>query len=181
MSATTMLGAAVRDNVLALGQAIELLGSLDAERYARPQPACFNSSTGGHLRHVLEHYTSFLRGLRTGVIDYEARARDPRIENDPEHAARRTGAIQAELALLGAVTGNRRLRVRSECAREGDAEPWGDSCALRELEFLLSHTIHHFALIAVICSLGGHGVLEDFGVAPSTLRFRRAQSALAAT
>ncbi len=171
----SMVLAAVRDNVAALAQAVELLASLDAPGYARAEPACFNSSAGGHLRHVLEHYTSFLQGLGTGLIDYEARARDPRIERDPEHAARCVEEIRTRLASAAAATGNTRLRVRSETARAGEPEPWGDSCALRELEFLLSHTVHHFALIGVICALGGHALPENFGVAPSTLRYRERQ------
>jgi hypothetical protein len=192
----SMVGAAVRDNVAALGQALELLGTLDAERYTRRQAACFNSSAGGHLRHVLEHYSSFLQGLRTGVVDYEARARDLRVENEPEHAACCVEALRGELATTAARAGNRRLRVRAETARasgadgadgaagangaDGEAVPWGDSCALRELEFLLSHTIHHFAFIGVICALEGHATPEDFGVAPSTLRHRRAEARAAA-
>lgn len=175
--ACSMVLGAVRDNVAALGQALELLASLDSERYARRQPACFNSSAGGHLRHVLDHYTSFLRGLATGLIDYEARPRDAQLEKDPAHATRRVEELRRELELAAPRVGNRRLRVRSETARADEAEPWGDSCALRELEFLLSHTIHHFALIGVICELGGQGVPENFGVAPSTLRYRRAQEA----
>jgi hypothetical protein len=56
---------------------------------------------------------------------------------------------------------------------EGDERPWTHSSARRELQFLLSHTVHHYALIAMICRQYGVGVEEDFGVAPSTLKYRR--------
>lgn len=172
--------AAVQDNLAALEQGEELLESLDAVLYARREAACFDSSIGGHVRHVLEHYTSFLGGLGAGVVSYEARARDARIENEPAHAARHLREIKGRLAKLAEQEENRRVLVRSEVARGDETEPWADSCALRELEFLLSHTIHHFALVGVICKLAGLETPKDFGVAPSTLRHRLRLAAEAA-
>jgi hypothetical protein len=43
------------------------------------------------------------------------------------------------------------------------------STVARELQFLLSHTVHHYALIALILRLQGFEPGEEFGVAPSTL------------
>ena len=43
---------------------------------------------------------------------------------------------------------------------------------LRELQFLVSHTIHHYALIGVLLAAEGFDVsleFPEFGVAPSTL------------
>lgn len=177
-TAFTLIGAAVRDNLAALGQALDLLAELDAERYARRVPQCFNSSAGGHLRHVIEHYASFLGGVRAGVVDYEARPRDVRIETEPVYAAGCIASLCEDLRQLTAAGANSRVRVRSETAdaAEADGELWADSCALRELEFLLSHTVHHYALIGVICGMVGHATPKDFGMAPSTLRFQRAQA-----
>jgi hypothetical protein len=55
-----------------------------------------------------------------------------------------------------------------------------ESSLSRELQVLSSHTIHHFALIAV--TLRAHGVQmdADFGMAPSTLRHLAAKTAEAA-
>ena len=44
----------------------------------------------------------------------------------------------------------------------------------RELGFLLSHTIHHCALIAVMMRLRGLATPPGFGVAPATMRHRDA-------
>ncbi len=41
----------------------------------------------------------------------------------------------------------------------------------RELAFVMSHTIHHNALIGVIAKLLGIDVPERFGYAPSTLAY----------
>jgi uncharacterized damage-inducible protein DinB len=166
-----MIMPSIRDNVAALRQGIELLAGLSAESYARRTPACFNSSAGGHLRHVVEHYLSFLQGTETGEIDYEARARDPLIESDPRYAAAQLESIVERLERLEA---DREVRVREECA-PAETVAWGGSSMVRELEFLLSHTVHHYALIGVICQLGGHTLPKDFGMAPSTLRYLQAQ------
>jgi uncharacterized damage-inducible protein DinB len=164
-----MIIPSIRDNVAALRQGAELLGGLSAERYARRTAACFNSSAGGHVRHVIEHYLSFLQGAETGEIDYEARPRDALVETDPAYARAQMESIGERLAAL---TEDRELKVRAECA----PEHWGTSSLLRELEFLLSHTIHHYALIGVICQLGGQVLPKDFGMAPSTLRYLQAQT-----
>jgi hypothetical protein len=61
------------------------------------------------------------------------------------------------------------VQVRAE-----DAEPYLSSTIGRELQSLSSHTVHHFALIAMSLRAMGIPVEEDFGVAPSTLRYRTA-------
>jgi uncharacterized damage-inducible protein DinB len=169
-----MITSSIRDNVAALRQGIELLARLPSESYARRTPACFNSSAGGHLRHVIEHYLSFLKGAETGEIDYEARARDPLIETDPAYAMAQLEAIGGRLEELA---GDRELAVRVESAATPE---WGRSTLVRELEFLLSHTVHHYALIGVICQLDGQTLPKDFGMAPSTLRYLQSQARAAA-
>jgi uncharacterized damage-inducible protein DinB len=42
----------------------------------------------------------------------------------------------------------------------------------RELAFVISHTVHHQALIAVLVALAGGEIPEAFGLAPTTPRLR---------
>ena len=44
----------------------------------------------------------------------------------------------------------------------------------RELQFLVSHTVHHAAMIAASCRARGLPTADEYGVAPSTLRHRAA-------
>lgn len=175
-----MIAHSVRDNLAAIDQGLGLLADISPARYVQRAPVCFNSAAGGHLRHVIEHYLGFLQGLETGDVDYEARSRDPLIENDPDYAAGQLEAIKRRLAAFASSNDDRPLRVRVETAPAGAATPWSDSTALRELEFLLSHTVHHYALIAVVCRLAGQTVPPDFGMAPSTLRYLKTQTAACA-
>ncbi|MGC6565166.1 MAG: hypothetical protein ACON38_06080 [Akkermansiaceae bacterium] len=55
----------------------------------------------------------------------------------------------------------------------GEDEGFQPSTAGRELQFLLSHTVHHFAMIGGICKCLEVSLEEGFGVAPSTLRHHK--------
>lgn len=145
-----------------------LCGRLDLVKYRHICPKLNCGSAGGHLRHCVEFYRCFLDGLDSGFIDYDARPRDPVIEMDPRAAAAALVEIKHAIGssteqLLAAHP----LKVR-ECG-----EVWLQSTFERESRFLVSHTVHHMALIAVLLRAEGVGIPADFGVAPSTLRYRK--------
>ncbi len=162
---------AIAANLAVIEQGVALLARLDADTYAKRIPLCYNASVGGHLRHIIEHYQAFLRGLDDGEIDYEKRVRDPLVENDPVYAGALFESIAQRLEEAAPALANRTLHYCAETT-EGIATA---TSVLRELEFLLSHTIHHYALVAVMARLQGHETDPEFGVAPSTLKYQRAQ------
>lgn len=172
MNAPSSISVAIRANLAVLQQGVSLLTVLRVDHYGRPVPLCFNASIGGHLRHIIEHYQAFLQGLDGGRIDYEKRVRDALIENDPALAIDLLGAIGQRFEELSPSLPNRAVHYCVETS-EGMAS---ETTVLRELEFLLSHTIHHYALVGVMARLQGYEPVPDFGVAPSTLKFRQEQS-----
>lgn len=158
-------------NRVLLGQAIRLMEGMTDEGYTRPCAACFDSSPGGHMRHLLEHYGNFLSGLGTGEIDYERRDRHSAV------GTRREAALEMAMQLFGRFSRMERpagsgLVVMSH---EAGSPPCKSVTSLeRELEFLLSHKVHHFALIRTILWIRGwRHFPEGFGVAPSTLRYQQ--------
>ncbi len=163
-------------NIVYLEQGVDLLRALEDQAYTIAQPPYHESSIGDHLRHCLEHYTSFLDGLDAGTIDYDARVRDVRIATSRLFA---TQTIRDLIARLRAVPqDDKPLRVKMDCDKDAErAALWSPSSVQRELQYLLAHTIHHYALIAVLLRLQGYKPHEDFGVAPSTLKFRKRQLA----
>ena len=163
----------IQDNLACIHQGIDLLGRLDAEAYTRPQPECFSSTVGGHMRHNVDHYQSLLSGVGERVIDYDARLRDPDVEREPARALERLQEIAQGLQGLGNESGETVLRVKMDSGGDEPERCWSQSTTRRELQFLLSHTIHHYALIAVICQLRGIPVDPAFGVAPSTLKHQQ--------
>jgi len=154
-------------NIDLLRRALELLQRVDDGLYRRPVQAVFGSSIGAHVRHNLDHYALFLQGLSSGRIDYEHRAREARVESSVSAARVALEAVCAQLGALGGGLAERPLLLQAH----GYGGPVVTS-PLRELEFLASHTVHHYALVAVLCRLQGLEVDGDFGVAPSTLRHR---------
>jgi hypothetical protein len=70
------------------------------------------------------------------------------------------------------------LKVRTE--DDGvDLAVWCNSSVLRELEFLQSHAVHHYSLIAALLRLHGIEPDAEFGVAPSTLKYWKEEAACA--
>lgn len=155
-----------------LDQALGMLARLSERRYAERRGGW--APVGAQYRHVLEHYQCFLEGLAAGAIDYDGRRRDPALETSPARAAEATRAVQAALVPLTGADGGRPLRVQLRTAADAPAPEWATSTLARELQFLVSHTVHHFALIRLLLD-GELDLGSDFGVAPSTLAHARAQ------
>jgi len=160
----------IHANLHYLRQATLLLDRLGDACFAEPAASFYDSSIGGHLRHCLDHYQSFLGGMENGRIDYDARERDVLVETQPAAARERLGEVLRAMEALLESELPEGVQVKMDCG--GDEIPWQPSTAGRELQFLVSHTVHHFAMIGGICQALGVRVDEGFGVAPSTLRHR---------
>jgi hypothetical protein len=168
------------DNITCLQQASALLRRIDDSSYGHPGPGAIGSGIGPHLRHVLDHYELFLAGLPDRRINYDGRARDPRIESDRTFALQTIDDVCKRLAGLAALDADVPLAIRMDCGNSADpASWWSASSPKRELQFLLSHTVHHYALIAFMLQARGVAMDPDFGVAPSTLRHRKGPDACA--
>ena len=162
----------IQANIQLLDQSRELLQRLDTTTYIKTSPIFLNSAIGGHMRHCLEHYQSLLSGIPDGRINYDHRARDPQVEADPQAAQARMMEITNQLAGLDADQLPKMITVLMDHGADSSGGIWQSSSLGREFQFLISHTIHHFALIAGLCRLHGVNICKDFGVAPSTLRHR---------
>lgn len=152
-----------------LEQELGLLGTLSPEQYRAPAEGYFSSSVGMHLRHNLDHFEAFFNGLELREVDYESRSRETRVEDIPGLAE---GAIRDYMDQLNrlATSEDISLRVREESEAGSKERRWLDSSLGRELQFLLGHTVHHNAIIAMIVDRHGIQLPEGFGVAPSTQR-----------
>lgn len=148
-----------------LRQGGALIAELGDDVYRATSELLPQSTIGAHMRHALDVYTCILGS--DGRIDYEARLRDRRLETDRALAA---GAFRRVMRSLERLVDDRPLFVRME------AEPaWAASTLMRELDAAANHTIHHYALIGVLLRAHGIEPPENFGVSPSTLRWRERQ------
>jgi len=162
----------IRALTAVLQQGIDLAEELDVQVFSAPADAA-HGSVGAHLRHAAEFVQAFVAGLDTGLVDYDGRARAADVERDPRRAVELLRRLGQELRRLERTPGDRPLCVRLEASVvPGDQR----SSVARELSFLVSHTIHHYALVAVQLRARGIEPGPGFGVAPSTLRHRSEES-----
>jgi hypothetical protein len=155
----------IKSLIAEIRRGIKLIESLNDEVYtSKPGDT---GSVGAHFRHNLDFGVILMAGLGSGAIDYSDRERDVRVERDRQHAMKRFEILANSLEEFDEGELDRVIRVRSEV----DETLWLESSFLRELEFVHSHTVHHYALISAKLDSLGIDLPSDFGVAPSTLKF----------
>lgn len=164
----------IAGNVQLLAQGIHLIERLDDASYANANGALSLDSPGSHFRHCVDFYNCFLETTGRGGVNYDRRRRNEAVEGDRALAIAEIEKIIAGLRKLLLADGQKELRILlEESAAPRGASAWSRSSVMRELQFLLSHTIHHYAMIAVSLRLRGFEPGEEFGVAPSTLEYWR--------
>lgn len=159
-------------NLALLRQGLTLLTELPASLYAGTPRG--RSAVGAQYRHVLDHYHSFLNGLPNGLVDYDARARDPLVETSPKAASHVTGEVMNALEHLSPPDFQQPLRVHLSAAPNEPSGAAHGSTVGRELLFLLSHTVHHYAIMRLLLEDLEWTCDPDFGTAPSTMAYRAA-------
>ena len=170
MSSETWIGSLTdelaRECRLLLAEAEHLVLDLKGDHYREPGPGPIGG-IGAQVRHLTEFFEAFLDGLGTGRVDYDRRSRDTRLEADPARSGELLAELQDRIESQDWPTGP--LEVRMD---EGGAR-WTSSSVERELRFLHTHTVHHFAIIRLLLEGRGAKVEPGFGLAPSTLLHRR--------
>jgi uncharacterized damage-inducible protein DinB len=162
------LPAAVLPLVGVLRQLMQLLEALTDAQFVQKPVGVVPSSVGGHVRHNLDHIEALLNGLDNGTVDYDARQRDTEVERS------RRSAVDAlrwlEFRFLATEWPQPDQPLALSVLLAPDIPPVEVETTLgRELAFVLSHTIHHNALIGVMAKLFGIPLPENFGYAPSTI------------
>jgi uncharacterized damage-inducible protein DinB len=170
---TTPLVAESRDQLDLLAA---FLRRLDPARYGAKAPELGLDSIGRHVRHVLDHYRTFLCALDRPVLDYDDRRRDTDVEVDLAAALDALRALRAGLAALPAEDRPLRVCHTPRIAGRDGPKATVESTLARELVFLVSHTVHHLALVAVLARRHGVRPAAAFGVAPATLRHHEAEA-----
>lgn len=155
-------------NVEIVGQALAIAQALEARH------ADFATQVGPHLRHIVEHYEALLNGMGGSIVDYDHRSRDRDVESDPALAATRLRAVMDRLEQLRGSHAAHDLSVGLDGGGDGEHFFVLGSTLGRELLFLASHAVHHFALLKPALREAGMITHRDFGKAPSTVRHERA-------
>jgi hypothetical protein len=152
-----------------LQQGHEMLMKLTEEQYSNKCALVFDGSIGGHYRHCLDHFISFLSARPGHPVDYDARERNKAIETIPAFACELTSQIIGRLRALEPHQLHEPLMAKCEISYGTKQAPYTRSSCARELVYSIAHAIHHFALIRVLANLSNISLSPNFGIAPSTL------------
>ena len=152
-----------------LRQLADVIARLHDAQYTQTPVGAMAGSVGGHVRHCLDHVRLLLVSVKTGHLDYDDRQRNTPVECSRCCALSEIDELVAHLLHLPVDTMDRPVRLRA-LLNSTDEPVEVETSVGRELAFVLSHTIHHDALIgAMVRTLGGW-LPEQFGYAPSTIK-----------
>lgn len=158
-----------QDNRELLTQVLNLLQDLTKETFTEALTRLHSGSIGGHIRHILEHYVCLRQSqslAEKSAVNYDARARDLRLETDLAF----THAYTLELSdWLSSLESDSPLNVFCSTNCGQDTKPVS-STLKRELVFLHSHTTHHMAIIRLLMMEFNFVLPSEFGKASSTLK-----------
>jgi len=173
------LSCVIDGNNEVLGQANTVLLRLTDAQYRSVNDAYGCSSIGQHFRHILDMYRAVTPALSAApspapIIDYDVRRRGAAVETE------RKSAI-AELQDLKHALINRtapldlQVEVKTEVCIDSTRCASMRSTLARELAFISSHAVHHFALIQLLARLLGASVDKSVGLAPASASHQRAE------
>ncbi|MBD0352120.1 MAG: DinB family protein [Flavisolibacter sp.] len=151
-------------------QLTDLLEQLTEEQFSRPSKTLFGATIGQHVRHIIELFICLENSYDTGLVNYEKRNRDRRIETDRDFAQDLLFGIANSIR-----TADKELMLESNTDAQSDETIQISTNYFRELLYNLEHTIHHMALIRVgINEISTIKVPQEFGVAPATIKYKKA-------
>jgi len=163
----------INSQINTLAQAKSYLSTVTSEQYKEVITPLFISSSGQHLRHILDHYVAIIEGLDIGLIDYDKRTRGGVIETDIAAASALILEIETFLLSLTDNQLQEKIQLSTEVCVVKKKVVVVNTTLARELVFVGSHAIHHFAMIDQISKAQQLVTPEQFGIAPATATFIR--------
>ncbi|WP_394775230.1 DinB family protein [Flavobacterium sp.] len=149
-----------------LDELINLLDQLSDHEYSKSCQALSNATIGEHTRHILEMFQCLENGYNLGILNYDNRERNYRIQTETKFAKQRIVEIKTglksenKIMYLEQLIDELSIRIQSSY--------------YRELLYNLEHCIHHQALIKVaVLQFDNISINENFGVARSTIEYRK--------
>jgi len=144
-----------------------MIERMDDDAYTMPAPGRSSGGVGGHVRHCLDHVGALVHATRTGLVEYDRRRRGTDVETCRAAAVHQIGELTRQLAALDSSLLDEPLLVETQIDPAG-AMILTRSSVCREVAFVISHTIHHNAIVAQL--LAGRDLALDarFGLAPAT-------------
>lgn len=149
-----------------LFRGIKLLKNISDEEYINTSIAPYNSSIGGHIRHILDVFDCIFEGLESENINLMNRKRDENSEKYTKNGIEYCFKIIQKLRQLEGADVNKIIKVTDDLG----TGVFTTNCTLASVLIQAhSHAIHHFASVGyIITQLEIQLPDDDFGCNPST-------------
>lgn len=154
-----------------LDQLAEFVQHIKPADFTQPVGTLSHSTIGQHLRHTLEFFICFEKGIEQGVINYDKRAHDKLIESDKYLAL---AAIQRIQEFVQQQPKDKLLILEVGYDMSFNDFVTIETNFMRELVYNIEHAVHHMAIMKIgIKEVAPYIQLPfDFGVAASTIRHK---------
>lgn len=152
----------------------QVVNQIDHVDYSKPIEILSGSTLGQHIRHTIEFFICLQEGCLSGVVNYDKRRRDVTIEEDPERAKESIAGIRK---FVDKIPEDFPLVLEVNYELNIEDIQTVQSNFIRELTYNIEHTVHHMAILKIgLADITPYvRVPKGFGVAVSTLRYRKEQ------
>ncbi len=157
-----------------LQQLHDLIVRLSESEYNARLDLLNENSIGKHVRHIMEFFDILIQGCRLGMINYDHRMHSPDYETNPQVALDELQELIAGMEILPL---GREVILEVSYDEEDLQSVQMKSSIDRELAYNIEHAIHHMAIIkmAIQTIFPKIRLSSDFGVAYSTIRYRKSE------
>jgi len=160
----------VEQAIKILSDLMDVLDEIPEDTYCQPISELSDATLGQHTRHVIEFFQCFLKQSTQQEVNYSLRKRDPNIEQE------KAAALDAlDDIIVGLFHVQSKPNLLLTYAEEAFAKI--PTTVERELLYNIDHAIHHMAILKIGLALVAPQteIPEDFGIAPSTVQYRKSQ------
>ena len=164
----------IQISIEVLEQLEQHISQLSHEQYAEKLSVFNGASIGAHTRHIIEFYQCLLNGKSIGEVNYDARSRDLRIEQQLDYTLDTIKEIKHRLLIVKNL--DEQIALVSCFSNEMFSVP---TSFAREAVYLIEHTIHHYALIRIGLqeNFTAVEIEPNFGYAHSTIKHQAEKKA----
>ena len=157
-----------------LDQLSSVIVQIDDSKYHLPISQLGNSSLGEHIRHTLEFFVCLQEGALLGKVNYDNRERDFELETNNQVAISTIAKIKKQILAVGE---DLPLTLEVDYGLERANQTEIQTSFYRELAYNIEHAVHHMAIlkIGLVVVAPEVKIPDGFGIAVSTLRYRREQ------
>ncbi|MDC1375432.1 DinB family protein [Polaribacter sp.] len=156
----------IRAIVENLERGIQLLNSITDSEYSNATVPPYFSSIGCNIRHVLDAFTSIIKGFESGHVDFSDRKRNTICEAQTEEGIR---YIKETIQQLNDFKNEDFTKIISVTDNLGNGDITINYTLENALAYAHSHAIHHFASIGFLVNQLGIELQDaDFGYNPTT-------------